>query len=132
MTIYESYQVTEAYRMPRNIPVTIVLVLVLSAQFAYGQRPGSQYVPARPTTSPYLNLLRRDTGVVPNYHALVRPQQQQRAINQQQQQRIQRQDQAIRQLDRGLLQVRQAETRATGVRGGYMNYSHFFPNSASK
>jgi len=48
-----------------------------------------RYEPSRPTVSPYLNLFRDQTGILPNYQALVRPQllqnetnQRQRAINQ--------------------------------------------------
>jgi hypothetical protein len=33
----------------------------------------AQYRPARPTWSPYLNLLRRDSSLIQNYQGLVRP-----------------------------------------------------------
>lgn len=42
-----------------------------------------QYQPSRPTVSPYLNLGRFNTGALPNYYSLVRPQIQQRDFNQQ-------------------------------------------------
>ena len=57
-----------------------------------------------PTVSPYLNLYREEQGNgAPNYHSLVRPQQQQFEANQQQAQRL-------RQLERN---IRQASTFAS-------------------
>jgi hypothetical protein len=43
-----------------------------------------RYEPSRPTVSPYLNLFREQTGILPNYQALVRPQQLQNETNQRQ------------------------------------------------
>ena len=54
------------------------LILVLAPGSVRAQAPLGPYGPfgPRPTVSPYLNLLRRDTPQVLNYYGLVRPQQQ--------------------------------------------------------
>jgi hypothetical protein len=57
-----------------------------------------RYEPSRPTVSPYLNLFRERTGVVPNYYTLVRPLQDQYHVNQLQQQYMRQQNQVIQQL----------------------------------
>jgi hypothetical protein len=100
---------------------------------AIAQGQPRSYAPAQPTVSPYLNLLRRDTGPVTNYYTLVRPQQQQQAFNrqqqannQQQQSVLQTQQQGIRTVQQGLLQVRQSQASPTGRSGGFMNYSHYY------
>jgi hypothetical protein len=83
--------------------------------------------------SPYLNLLRRDAGPIPNYHTLVRPQLQQQAINQQQQAlnlqqqtQLQTQQQGLQRVREGLLEIRQPQARPTGTGGGFMNFDHFY------
>jgi len=61
-----------------------LLLVQAAATTGYGQQL-RRYQPARPTVSPYLNLLRNDNASgVPNYYGLVRPQLQQQAINRQQ------------------------------------------------
>ncbi|MEX2139938.1 MAG: hypothetical protein WD894_11795 [Pirellulales bacterium] len=114
-------------------PVLLVAVVLFPAFCAYGQGRAPRYAPSRPAVSPYLNLLRRDTGPVPNYHTLVRPQlqqqainQQQRAINQQQQSLVQAQQRGLQRVQAGLLEIRQPQGSPTGTGGGYMDYSHFY------
>jgi hypothetical protein len=79
-----------------------------------------RYQPRSPTMSPYLNLLRFNDGVLPNYFSLVRPQQQQRAFNararslgQQQQRQLQR--------VQGELQQTQILVTPTGKASWFMN-----------
>lgn len=82
----------------------------------HGARPA-------PTLSPYLDLLRRDSGVLPPYHAFVRPRK--RIAAQQQQQW-----QAIGKLKHD---VRRASTRPdsaplpTGRGGHFQTYLHYYP-----
>lgn len=87
----------------------------------------SRYSPSRPTVSPYLNLTRRDTGALPNYYALVRPQVEQRAINQQQQSLNLRQQKSMQGLAREVTKLAEPEVRSTGTGAGFANLSHFFP-----
>ena len=117
--------------LSRAATFCVALAILLSVDVAYGQRRAGQYVPARPTTSPYLNLLRDDIGIVPNYHALVRPQQRQQQVNQQQQQTIRQQQRQIQDLNRDVLQIRDPNIRATGTASSFMNYSHFYNNNRS-
>ncbi len=108
-------------------------VVVLSASIVSAQSRPARYTPARPTVSPYLNLLRRDTGPVPNYYTLVRPQFQQMAINQQQQvinefqgQELLNQQQTLQQVQDSNLRLRTPTMRSTGTGGGFMNFSHYY------
>ncbi len=101
---------------------TTALVLLLHAGicasdcFAQVQR----YQPRRPTTSSYLNLTRLNTtGGVPNYYALVRPAQQQRALN--------LREQALRRQQAGALQRLQNDVQlglqpivGTGNQSGFL------------
>ena len=77
---------------------------------------------SRPTLSPYLDLLRTDSGVLPPYHAFVVPR---RRIEQQQS----RQWQAIGELKRQA--VGQAggdqEPLPTGGGGRFQTYLHYYP-----
>ena len=61
----------------------LLATLLVDPAVALAQRP-QRYQPTRPTVSPYLNLLRRNNSVTPNYYSFVRPVQRQIAINQQQ------------------------------------------------
>ena len=83
----------------------------------------------RPTLSPYLSLLNRRTSVLPNYFEFVRPQQQVISEFQRQNREIQRQQQNLQSVDRRIDSMsRPGGATPTGVRGGYMNYSHFYPS----
>jgi hypothetical protein len=110
--------------------------VALSPLVLHAQGRSGQYTPAKPTISPYLNLLRRDGAPVTNYYTQVRPQQQQQAINQQQravnlqqESLLQTQQQGLRTVQESLLQVRQPQTNPTGTGGGFMNFSHFYSYS---
>jgi hypothetical protein len=86
----------------------------------------------RPTFSPYLNLLRADTGVLPNYQQFVRPEQLLLNSIQRQDREIRQTQQAVRSVDRRIDSFRsQGSVAPTGVRGEFLNYSHFFPSMNS-
>ncbi len=116
----------------------LYLVASVTSQAFAQQYRSPRYQPATPTISPYLNLLRQDTGPVPNYYSLVRPQLQQQAVNDQQQGFNQRQQQTnllqqqeITAVNKGLVELRPAPIRATGTAGGFMNRSHYYPGSTN-
>ena len=96
---------------------------------------GQSYSPHTPTTSPYLNLLRFNSGPLPNYQSLVRPQLYQRQFNQNMQRQV-RQN-AIRsnqpQMTNGAapLGIRELRMQPTGVHGQFQYYSHYFGSDRS-
>jgi hypothetical protein len=107
---------------------------MMLAELALAQVPPVRYQPTRPTISPYLNLLRRDVGPLPNYHSLVRPQLQQLANNQQQQLQLQQQRASIQANTTRLTQVEEVQSLSTaaptGSAAGFRNYSHYYPGLA--
>jgi len=120
--------------MKRLIGVlTVCVALGLVVDSAHGQRRQAfdSYDHRRPTTSPYLNLLNNQGNGVPQYQTQVRPQLEQRQVNQQQATAIQGLQQAQ------ALQARETRTgnqllRPTGHRAGYLNFvrsngSSFYP-----
>jgi len=90
------------------------------------QGPGSYYS-TTPTLSPYLDLLRNDGGVLPNYQQFVRPRLQLRSNLAQQAQAIERQRRAINTLNRRTLNTSRPTGATTGVRSGFLQYSTFYP-----
>lgn len=73
-----------------------------------------------PTVSPYLDLLRQDSGYLPNYHTFVRPKIETRR------QQI-GQWQSINQLQRRVSTFQQqGEIRPTGQGGYFNNYLHYY------
>lgn len=126
--------------MKRTIGIfTVGIVLGLLVDVAHAQRRQAfdSYTNRRPTTSPYLNLLNNQGNGVPQYQTQVRPQLEQRQVNQQNSQAIQglQQQQA--------LQARETRTgnqllRPTGHRATYQNFlrsdgrSSFYPGLSSR
>ncbi len=92
-----------------------------SAQSPQGiQRPyAGRYQPSRPTVSPYLNLFRRDSGPLPNYHLYVRPILQQQSINAQT-------GAAVQQIESTIRQTQTTPSGPTGIGSGYRNFSHYY------
>ena len=87
-----------------------------------------RYRPQRPTISPYVNLLRNDSGPVPNYYSLVRPQQDQQAWDREASRFAQSSDLAIRQLN---TIVDRREIGPTGTGSVFNNYSHYYGTNPS-
>ena len=83
-----------------------------------------------PTFSPYLGLLRNDGGPLPNYFQFVRPRTQLLDTLRSQDRAIQRERQRIQSVNRRIDTLQQqgrTDVRPTGVSGGFMHYSHFYP-----
>jgi hypothetical protein len=106
----------------------IATILVSSAAPATAQVQPRQYGPDpllnRPAVSPYMNLMRSDSGRNVNYDTLVRPQMEsmQRSVFQQRQ---------IQQLQRQVSQGAQQGGDAAGLTGHrtfFGNYSHYYPS----
>lgn len=84
--------------------------------------------PARPTLSPYLDLLRADSGVISPYHAFVVPKQRIARQQRQQSSQINRLQSQVQRLDQTWRTGRQREERTpTGHGGVFQQYSHFYP-----
>ena len=94
---------------------SIVVLALLAAADCRGQTP--RYQPSRPTVSPYLNLFRNNTGPLPNYYSLVRPQLYQQSFNQQTLTQQAQQTAAIGTLS---TQIRPGTTTQTGKHSGFM------------
>ncbi len=130
-----------------TISTCVFLAVIVSSAMRVEAQIGTplpRYQPPLPTTSPYLLLLRAQTGPLPNFHAFVQPAQLQHDLNVQQTLTIQR-------LQIGVQVIEQAATgqiSATGIRstgtlstgGGavspfrnyshyYRNYSHYYPGA---
>ncbi len=126
------------------------LLVSLHAAFAPSASEAQvrRYEPSRPTVSPYLNLFRNDgfdNQVLPNYHSLVRPLQQQYDTNQRQQRALQQQNRSLRQLNTNLqsIEERQAAGQLVaptgkgswfanpGTRSTFQNTSRFYSQSGT-
>ncbi len=126
----------------KNLSNSLPLILLLAlASWTSSKTCQAQelrrYQPNTATLSPYLNLGRFNNGGLPNYYALVRPQNRQRQVNFQTQ-RLQRQQAAsLQQLGRvAQPQGQQANGAVTGTgsrfltsgsRGVYQNTLQFYP-----
>jgi hypothetical protein len=116
----------------------VAVLVVLGGLFppgeaAWGQNRGRTYQPTRPTTSPYLNLLRTDSGPLPNYQSLVRPQLEQQEFNRRASRDIAynlRQITTLEAAQQAPLRIGEAQVRPTGVFGQFQFYSHYFPSPA--
>jgi len=106
----------------------------MASAAAIGEAQVRRYQPRRPTTSPYLNLTRLNTGAVPNYYSLVRPAQQQQEFNNQEQSLRKKQSGSILRLQndvqRGLQPLEETGRRSTfnmqGSRGRFGYNAGFF------
>lgn len=100
------------------------LVLAAACLRTQAQNP-PRYQPQRPTVSPYLNLLRNDTGPLPNYYSLVRPQLNQLAFDRQMMSESRLQSLTIQKLE---TVTEQRLTGPTGSGSVYGSLSHFYPS----
>jgi hypothetical protein len=87
------------------------------------------YIVNRPTVSPYLNLLRAESGVsAPNYQTLVRPALEMRQRSAQQQSSIrQLQSRVTNMQGQVAAQSRGGSGFATGHPSRFMTYLHYYP-----
>lgn len=120
-------------RLNLLFPLSLALHGLCCWQCCQGQV--ARYQPTTPTVSPYLNLNAFNTGAVPNYYALVRPQIQQRQQNLQSQALTRSQQSEILRLQNNL-QRNATSAGATGTgswfmqsgtRANYLNSRHFYP-----
>ncbi len=105
-------------RLPRCLTAFVVLLATTAVAEAQAQAP-RRYQPARPTVSPYLNLFRNNTGPLPNYYSLVRPQINQQAFNTQVAAQQAQQTSALNLLES---QSGQVAATPTGKSGWFMTY----------
>ncbi|WP_149498591.1 hypothetical protein [Roseiconus lacunae] len=103
----------------------ILVAVFFSPAIVQSQSPLGTYT-RTPTLSPYLDLLRTDSGVLPNYQQFVRPRLQLQQQLQSQAQQLDRQSRAIRSINQRVTQptVRGTET---GTSTRFLNYSTFYP-----
>ena len=115
--------------MSRLLTAVGTLIVVLASTAASdGQQPYGPYQP-RPTLSPWLNMFRRDTGPLDNYHTFVQPRFQAQQAFQTQQGAIEQQQFNIDSLGHDVTQLeaqRHAQIHPTGTASTYMNYSHYY------
>jgi hypothetical protein len=89
-----------------------------------------KHIQQQPTVSPYLNLVRDDSGAAANYQTLVRPQIEQLNFNRQQElqfDRLDRQFQNFRS-ESAFPQEGSVDIRETGHTTRFMNRSHYYPD----
>ena len=118
--------------MPRivlSLVIVATCLLICGLQAASAQQPRRSYTPYRPSTptiSPYLDLFRRNTGDLPNYHTFVRPKLQTRAAFQQQAGQFRSLQRQLGGLQRQFSSLENPHVSPTGIGGGFMNFSHFY------
>jgi hypothetical protein len=117
-------------------------------RMTHGRSSGSSYAPrgftggvARgqqrpyyqsPTLSPYLNLYRRDSGVLDNYHTFVRPQLELYRTLGRQDAALQRHGTDSYQLGQEASEYERTEVAyPTGTGSSLMNYLHFYPTQGN-
>ncbi len=117
-------------RIPLVAALFVMGVVFFLPQSSLAQR--ARYGFSRPPMSDWLNLERRDTGLLDSYNANVRPQQQLRQTLNRQQAAIQRQNAGMRSLGQRLSAFeRPQRVRATGTGSTFMNYSHYYSSRSS-
>jgi hypothetical protein len=101
-------------------------------QAGFNRQPISKpfkHVQRQPTVSPYLNLVRDDSGAAANYQTLVRPQMEQIDINRQQEMQFDRLDRQFQDFrsESAYPQQGSLDIRETGHITRFMNRSHYYP-----
>jgi hypothetical protein len=108
----------------------IVVATFLAALFALTPRPAAAqgyYVPPGGSPfSPYLDLYRRDTGLLNQYYNFVIPRRQLAQTLDQQRTAINRLETQVQSVRGQLRPAPTANIGPTGVGSGYMNYSHYY------
>ena len=89
-----------------------------------------KHIQQRPTVSPYLNLVRDDSGAAANYQTLVRPQMEQIDFNRQQEMQLDRLDRQFQDFrsESAFPQQGALNLRETGHTTRFMNRSHYYPD----
>jgi hypothetical protein len=110
----------------RHSLLTLLAVLALWGT-ATAQVPYRGYTPPGGATLPYqLEYFRPQSGVLDQYNQFVAPREnlanQLRGMAQQQNADFRAVEQQLRESDR----IRESQAAATGVAGGFMNYSHYY------
>ncbi len=121
----------------RRRSLTLLAGSIASLVFLMGDQSTAQQITRprnptastlRPTFSPYLNLLRADTGVLPNFQQFVQPEVRLLNALQRQDREIRRNQEQVRTVNQRIDSIRsQGGVAPTGVRGEFRNFSHFFP-----
>jgi len=125
------YDLMEDALMYRPYLLCVLVIgctVVCSARSAYAQRNGP-YRPSRPTTSPYLNLGRTDSGAVDNYNAFVRPEQEMRNTMRLQQDAIRTQGMDLSLVEQRMSLGRRGVSRPVSRASVFMNYLHYYPRA---
>ena len=124
MAFTEAARITGVTRiMRKSTAIVIWAVFMASSSTPLQAQSSPRYRPQRDTTSPYLNLLRDDSGPLPNYFSLVRPQLNQQATNYQNNAASSLQNLSIQRLEDF------AESRKSGPTGSgsvFGDRSHFY------
>ena len=128
LSFYRVVGVCMEYGRPWLLGLAILVVCSVVNSECLAQR-SSRYEPSSPTVSPYLNLLRRDSGGVPNYYSFIRPQQRQQTANSRQQIVNQQIGRALERQQDELLQFgdqMQSQIAPTGAGSVFLNFSHYY------
>jgi hypothetical protein len=93
-----------------------------------GAQQGGYYVPpGGAPLSPYLDLFRRDVGLLNQYYNFIVPRRQLANTLNQQGAALNVLQNQVQDVRGGLRPVQTAPIGRTGVGAGYMNYSHYYP-----
>lgn len=124
----------ERRKRSMNRLLLLLATLIGSALLSCVQPAEAQYPPPRSPYfsssrfSPWLELYRRDPGVLGAYLSHVRPRQELQSILGQQALSLQRQQASVRSLQGQVYRLEQAGSlRPTGTGSVFMNYSHYYP-----
>ncbi len=113
-----------------NRPRVLIVFAIGCAMFCVSQSASAQrnwpYQSSRPTTTPYLNLYRSDSGVVDNYNAFVRPEMEMRSAMERQQNTLTRQGAELGVIQQHMSRRQRSAARSTSSAGVYMNYLHYY------
>jgi hypothetical protein len=103
-----------------TIVVGTMLASAASAQIPRYRPPGGSPLP------PALDYFRRDVGILDPYNTFVAPR---RQLMNQLQALSAREQYDFQAAQSQISSIRQSVAAPTGVGAGYMNYSHYYPNS---
>lgn len=115
----------------RAIIFLVVGATLLATAPAYSQQRYRS--PYGPTMSPYLEYLRAQPGVIPNYYQFIRPQRELRQTLNQYDRTLTQEQRQIQQLEGEIQRIKESPAAATGTGATFQNYSHYYRmNSAGR